>query len=172
MVEIRHITLDDAPAFLDLCLSLDHETAFMMFEPGERTTTLDEQREAIARILAAANSTIIVAEDAGKLVGHVSAYGGEFNRIRHSAYIVVGVRQAAAGQGIGTRLFTELDAWAAENDVLRLELTVRVDNQHAIRLYQRMGFEIEGTKRKALLVDGVLIDELYMARLIARPSGE
>jgi hypothetical protein len=35
-----------------------------------------------------------------------------------------------------------------------------------------MGFEIEGTKRNALFVGGVLIDELYMSRLITLPSAE
>jgi RimJ/RimL family protein N-acetyltransferase len=50
--------------------------------------------------------------------------------------------------------------------IQRLELTVRVDNAAAIHLYQRMGYEIEGTKRRSLLVDGEFVDELYMARLL------
>ena len=36
MMTIRDITAGDAAAFLDLCLALDHETAYMMYEPGER----------------------------------------------------------------------------------------------------------------------------------------
>jgi len=166
MLTIREIRPDDAAAFLDLCLALDHETSFMMYEPGERQTTESEQRAIIEQALNMGNSTIIVADAGFQLAGYVAATGGEFNRIRHSAYVVAGVRQAYAGHGLGTRLFTALEQWALATGLRRLELTVRADNAAAIRLYQRMGYEIEGTKRDSLLVDGVLIDELYMARLL------
>lgn len=166
MLTIREITPDDAEAFLDLCLRLDHETAFMMYEPGERSTTVEEQRALISGTLESPNSTIIVAGSDSTLAGYVSASGGEFNRNRHSAYVVAGVRQEFAGQGIGKRLFTELDGWAARTGIQRLELTVRVDNAPAINLYQRMGYEIEGTKRRSLLLDGEFVDEFYMARLL------
>jgi len=39
-------------------------------------------------------------------------------------------------------------------------------NARAIRLYKRMGFAIEGTKRQALLVNGTYVDEYYMAKLL------
>lgn len=166
MPTIRPITIADTKAFLDLCLCLDAETAYMMYEPGERTTTIEQQQAIISDALTSPNSTIIVAEVDGMLAGYVSANGGEFNRIRHSAYLVAGVRQQFAGQGIGKQLFAALDAWAVEQAVERLELTVRVDNDPAIRLYQRMGYEIEGTKRQSLLVEGQFVDEFYMAKLL------
>jgi RimJ/RimL family protein N-acetyltransferase len=165
MLTIRDITADDAAAFLDLCLTLDRETPFMMYEPGERTTTIDQQRDMLTDVIASSNSTIIVADVGVQLAGYVAATGGEFNRIRHSAYVVAGLRQAFAGQGIGTQLFAALDVWAVAHAIQRLELTVRVDNDAAIRLYQRTGFEIEGTKRRSLVVKGEYIDELYMAKL-------
>lgn len=167
MVTIREITPGDASQFLDLCLRLDDETSMMMYEPGERTTTIEQQRAIIADVLDMPNSTIIVADTGDELVGYVAASGGEFNRIRHSAYVVTGVRQTHAGKGLGTLLFTALDAWAAAHGVLRLELTVRADNFQAIRLYQRMGYVIEGTKRSSLRIDHQFVDELYMAKLIA-----
>lgn len=40
----------------------------------------------------------------------------------------------------------------------------------AIRLYQRVGFEVEGTKRRSLRVEGEFVDELYMAKLIDVPG--
>ena len=170
MMTIRDITIDDAAAFLDLCLTLDHETAFMMYEPGERKTTVDQQRDILTAVIASPNSTIIVADAGTHLAGYVSASGGEFRRIHHSAYIVAGVRQSYAGRGIGTQLFAALDTWAVANAIQRLELTVRIDNAAAIRLYQRTGYEIEGTRRRSLLVDGELVDELSMAKLIDTPK--
>lgn len=44
-------------------------------------------------------------------------------------------------------------------------LTVHVRNTAAIRAYQAVGFVIEGTHRREFLLDGELIDELYMGML-------
>jgi putative acetyltransferase len=47
----------------------------------------------------------------------------------------------------------------------RVELNVFTDNQAAIALYRKYGFEVEATHRGAALRDGVLIDCYFMARL-------
>jgi len=41
---IRKIHESDAEQFLNLCNKLDTETQFMMLEPGERSTSTEEQR--------------------------------------------------------------------------------------------------------------------------------
>jgi len=40
MIRIREIRESDAEEFLSLCKKIDAETQFMMFEPGERLTTI------------------------------------------------------------------------------------------------------------------------------------
>ncbi|RME41865.1 MAG: GNAT family N-acetyltransferase, partial [Caldilineae bacterium] len=47
----------------------------------------------------------------------------------------------------------------------RLELTVYTDNEPAIRLYRKFGFEVEGTHRAYAFRDGVYVDTLAMARV-------
>ena len=44
-------------------------------------------------------------------------------------------------------------------------LHLKPHNQKAIGLYEKLGFEIEGTKRKAGIRGGKYIDEYIMARL-------
>ena len=41
-----------------------------------------------------------------------------------------------------------------------------VHNERAVRLYQKMGFEIEGRKKQNLLVNGMYRDEFEMAKLL------
>ena len=92
MIQIREICEDDAEKFLALCHQLDRETQLMLLEPGERTITIDEQREYIKRILTRGNQTILVAEDQQEqLAGYLSATGGVYNRNRRTAYLVIGV---------------------------------------------------------------------------------
>jgi L-phenylalanine/L-methionine N-acetyltransferase len=49
------------------------------------------------------------------------------------------------------------------------ELGVYTDNHRAIALYQRFGFQVEGTHRAYALRDGVYIDSHTMARLHPNP---
>lgn len=99
-------------------------------------------------------------------MGYIAAIAGKYKRNRHGGYVVVGVLQSFSGQGIGTKLFKELEKWAGEGQLHRLELTVMVHNERAIRLYKRVGFEIEGRKKHSLLVNGSYVDEYYMSKLL------
>lgn len=132
---IREITESDAEEFLNLCKRLDEETQFMMLEPGERITTIEEQRDQINNVLSKDNQTILVAENDGQLIGYLGAYGGRYKRNMHSVYIVIGILQNFTGQGIGTSLFSELERWAHQNKIHRLELTVMVHNEAGLALY-------------------------------------
>lgn len=165
-VVIREGTPDDAAALLDLKLALDHETSFMMFEPGERQTDAGAVARELEEIRAAPNSVVLVADAGNELAGYVEARGGEFRRTRHVAMVIAGVRQGYAGQGLGSRLFQALLDWARGAGIRRLELTVMTHNAAAIRLYEKFGFAREGTRRRAMLVNGDWVDEYYMARLL------
>jgi putative acetyltransferase len=55
-------------------------------------------------------------------------------------------------------------------NVQRVELTVYADNQAAIGLYRKLGFETEGLLRQYAVRDGVLVDALAMARLRHAPE--
>jgi putative acetyltransferase len=87
-------------------------------------------------------------------------------RLRHSAMIGMAVRDDWQGRGIGTALLAAAlnlaDEWL---QLSRVELNVFADNSAAIRLYQKFGFEAEGTLRKAAFCEGELRDVLMMARL-------
>jgi RimJ/RimL family protein N-acetyltransferase len=166
MITIRQITVDDAAAFLAMRAQVDLETRFMMLEPGERQTTVEQERERIANMLKADNKQTFLAEDDGQLVGWLWANGGDFRRNHHCAHIVIGIKAAYTNQGIGTRLFQACEAWARERGLHRLELTVMTHNQLGIALYKKMGFQIEGTAPDALRVDGEYVDLHYMSKLI------
>ena len=166
MITIRPAIIDDAAAFLDLRHHVDLETKFMMLEPGERQTTVEQERERLAATGKSDNKQTFLAEDDGQLVGWLWANGGDYRRNHHSVHIVIGIRTAHTNQGIGTRLFQACEAWARERGLHRLELTVMTHNHLGIALYQKMGFAIEGTASDALRVDGEYVDLHYMSKLL------
>ncbi len=161
---IRKIEIEDSERFLNMLKQLDNETKNMMYEPEERKTSIEEMKSRIKNINAS-NSLMLVAEEEQNLVGFLSAERGFANRIKHCSYIVIGILKSYRGKKIGTSLFEELEKWALENNITRLELTVMVHNEGAIRLYKKRGFNIEGLKEKSLLVDGRYVDEYYMAKI-------
>lgn len=87
-------------------------------------------------------------------------------RRRHVGQIGISVAEAWQGRGVGTTLMQAgidlADNWL---NLTRLELEVYADNDAAIRLYERFGFEREGTLRQHAFRDGRYVDSIMMARL-------
>jgi ribosomal protein S18 acetylase RimI-like enzyme len=138
----------------------------MLPEPGERQTTIEQQRKSIETILAKQNTTLFVAEVESNLVGFIAAIGNQLKRNQHSAYLVLGVLDMYQGHGIATKLFDQLFDWAKENKLSRLELTVIKDNNKAFNLYKKMGFTLEGEKVHSLMIDGEPMNEYYLYKLL------
>jgi len=163
---IRTIRTEDAKNYLNLYKKLDRETEFRLYEPGEINITIVQQRKIIRDLIKNKKSTLLVVDIDGQLVGYLLALGRDISRVKHYVHISIGILQDYVGQGIGTKLFIELEKWAIQNQVHRLELTVMVNNKAGQALYKKMGFKVEGAKEHSLLVNGRYIDDIYMAKLI------
>jgi putative acetyltransferase len=91
-------------------------------------------------------------------------------RRRHVGTIGMCVHDEWQGKGVGAALMRAglklADNWL---NLVRLELEVYTDNEPAVRLYERFGFEHEGTLRQHAFRDGRYVDSYMMARL--RPPG-
>lgn len=163
-MEIRKIQMKDADNYLDMLLNLDNETKFMMFEPGERSTDINIAKNIIKKSIKGDNLVLVATYDKN-IIGFLSVRRGVPKRIKHTAYIVVGIREKFRGKGIGSKLFSELDIWVRENNITRLELSVICSNTVAKHLYEKNGFEIEGIKKNAMIINDKYVDEFSMAKL-------
>lgn len=164
-MNIRHIRLEDAEQFSNLLLSVDSSN-MMLFDPGERKTSTEQEEKHIEKILLQGNSTIIVAEIDNRLVGFTFVLGGMSSRTQHSAQISVGVTEEYRGKGVAGRMLKEAFRWAKEVGLTRLGVTVMKHNEKAFSLYRKMGFEVEGERIQSLMLNGKPVDELYMYKLI------
>jgi L-phenylalanine/L-methionine N-acetyltransferase len=109
--------------------------------------------------------TGIVAVLDGRLVGNAGVRQLKGRR-SHVGDIGMMVHDDFHGRGIGSAMMAALvdvsDNWL---NLKRLELAVYVDNEPAVRLYRKFGFEAEGTRRADAFRDGKYADSLIMARL-------
>lgn len=163
---VREVKTADAENLAILIEQVDRSAQYMLWEEGERNLQPDNQQEMIESMKNKDNSTILVAEDGNRLVGYLLVIGGTARRNRHSCYIVIGILKDCRGKGVGTLLFEELERWAFKHNLHRIELTVVTRNEAGLYLYKKMGFEIEGTKKDSLFINGEYVDEYYMSKLL------
>jgi putative acetyltransferase len=160
-IQIRHAEPDDYQAIHAIYT-----------QPGVVSGTLQLPYSSAQKQLqqlegAGEGSYILVACVVEKVVGHLHL--GTFPnspRRKHAGHIGMSVHDAWQGKGIGTALMKAAvdfaDNWL---NLTRLELGVFTDNQPGIHLYQKFGFEIEGTQRRFAFRDGNYVDIYMMARL-------
>lgn len=103
----------------------------------------------------------------GEVIGNLGlhTYPAKWRR-RHVGGIGMAVRDEWQGKGVGTELMRAVldlaDNWL---NLTRMELAVYTDNEAAIALYEKFGFETEGTHRRYAFKDGKYADALSMARV-------
>jgi len=87
-------------------------------------------------------------------------------RRKHVGTFGICVHDEWQGKGVGAALMrAALDLADNWLNLTRMELEVYADNEAAIRLYERFGFEHEGTLRQHAFRDGKYVDAKMMARL-------
>lgn len=160
-LSVRAIRMSDAEAVTEL-----------MNMPGYRAGTLRPPFQSIDAVRKRMENPSpgglnLVVELDGRIVGNGGMTRFEGRR-QHAANIGMGVHDDFTGRGIGTFLMAAmLDAADNWHDIKRMELTVYTDNDAAIRLYEKFGFEKEGLFRSFGYRDGQYVDAYTMARLRA-----
>lgn len=70
------------------------------------------------------------------------------------------------GEGVADNLLNTVILFA-KSKVIQLHLTCVANNNHAVKFYQRNGFEICGTVPRALKIDTQYYDELLMVLMLS-----
>ncbi|WP_372784322.1 N-acetyltransferase family protein [Phenylobacterium sp.] len=165
-VSVRASTLADAPAILSLHAAAASRGGGLAREPDEME--LSQIEGALAKALASGVALSAWAD--GAIAGEIHASRLGPRQFAHNLLdLTVAVRPEFQGRGVGAQLFEALFIEAArlEPKVERIELMCREGNLGAVRLYQRLGFVIEGRfQRRVRLADGTVEDDLAMAKAL------
>lgn len=103
----------------------------------------------------------------GRQVGNAGIHPASDNpRQQHVCGIGLGVIDAYQSRGVGRALMEACldyaDNWA---NYARVELSVHADNTRAIKLYESLGFTVEGRYRDYSFREGGYVDALFMGRV-------
>jgi len=100
-----------------------------------------------------------------RVIGLLGLQAGH-GRMAHVGHIGIMVHPDFFDQGVGSALMkTAIDLADKWLNLIRLDLEVYIDNAAAIHLYEKFGFEIEGTLRRYIFRDGEYVDSYVMARV-------
>jgi RimJ/RimL family protein N-acetyltransferase len=125
---------------------------------------LEEVRKFVAESAARQHPRFIALID-DQPAGWCDVMGNPRETLRHSGVLGMGVVREYRRRGIGAALMQRTLADASAKGFTRIELTVRVDNQPAKRLYEKFGFVVEGLCRRHMRVRGEYHDSYLMALL-------
>jgi len=129
-VTLRGLTDDD----LDDLVAMEHE----LFGPGAWS------RQSLAEEIVGPGRWYVGAESEGALIG----YAGLWFDGDDAQVMTVGTRPEAQGRGVGRLLLDALLDRARELRAGAMFLEVRVDNDPALALYRRAGFEQIGLRKR------------------------
>ena len=159
MVEIRKATAADAEKILEYCKIIGEESDNLTFGSEGVSMTVEREKEYLESIIKSEKQLYLIAVMDGEIVGSGVFSGYAKPRLAHRGEISLSVKKSMWGQHIGTRLMEEIIHFAkytAKTEIITLE--VRSDNERAIALYKKFGFETFGTFKGFMKIEGEYID--------------
>lgn len=161
MIETRSSTPEDADAVAACVDAVSRERRYL----GNTVGFNGEQTRAFIASLAEIGGIqkVVVADD--RIVGWCDVSPLPFEGMRHVGRLGMGLLPPYRGQGLGRRLVREVLTYVFSKAVTRVELEVYALNTIAIALYEKEGFVLEGRKRQARFLDGVVDDIVIMGCL-------
>lgn len=165
---LRSPNLDDGQAILNQLKTVFGETENLTRDSDEVTLTLAEERAYLEAHLAHELDFNMLAFVDGRIAGNLAVRAvNNYRKMRHRAGLGLTVLKEFWHMGVGSTLMKEGIAQARENGFEQIELDVFADNERAVALYQRYGFEEWGRiKRAGRFRDGSYHDELLMGLLL------
>ena len=162
---VRRAAPGDAAALVELARAVGAEEEGWLITDGEWRTPSEERRY-LRTVRRHPHAAVFVAEGDEGIVGRISLARDPHPASEHIADLGIMVAQGYRRQGIGRALMEAGETWAREVGVLKLELHVFPYNHAAIALYEQLGYEREGFRRRHYRRGSGFVDAILMAKQV------
>ncbi len=162
-VVIAKAKASDAQNILDYLNQVGAESDNLLFGGGEMTMSVEEEERYIEATNGQKNSAIFVGKLAKEIVCIGSISSSQRARIAHRAEFALSVKKAYWGKGIGSLLMDKMIEFCKENGCTTMvSLGVKAENENAIKLYKKFGFEVVGRHKNYFNIAGKYYDDVLM----------
>jgi len=165
-VRVRPAEPGDAARLVELARDVGGEEEGWLITGGEWRTP-GEERRYLRSIRRHPDAAVFVAETGGTIIGRLSIARDPHPASDHVADVGLMVDRGHRRLGVGTALMVEAERWARQVGVRKLELHVFPYNEAAIALYEGLGYEREGFRRRHYRRGAELVDAILMAKELA-----
>lgn len=163
---IESAKVEDADLLISFIKDADSETDFLLREADEFNITHENEIRFIEGKRDNKNELLLTAKINGKIVGSLGFASSTYRRGKHKGQFGIVVLRKYWGYGIGSKMLSLLIDWADNIGLVKIALEVDADNERAITIYKKFGFEVEGTlKYNKYMGQGIYKDSILMARI-------
>ena len=162
---IRAATPDDAQGIIDVLNPIIEARTFTALDTP---LTLDEERGFIEAFPDRGIFHVAVAQSTGVVTGFQSLepFGSYTRAFDHVGVMGTFVDLARRRLGVARQLFDATLRAAGSKQYEKIFTFVRADNPAALKTYQSQGFQVIGTARRHVKIDGRYIDETLIEKLL------
>jgi RimJ/RimL family protein N-acetyltransferase len=166
---VRSARTKESGALFDHYLRIRTEEPEVNVEEADEWGVSGESVRRLAEGLDRAPNGFLLVADAGGIAGVLSVEGGRFRKVRHVGEVGVSVAREWRRQGIARRLLeTAIDVARTSPELRRLSLRVFASNTWARRLYESLGFAVEGRRPAHLRIGDREEDLLLMGLALTK----
>lgn len=167
-LEIDRAQHKDAKEYCDISNRGYKETRFLSRSAEDESVSLESCISFIEDVKSSSKEVLIVARYDGCIVGYGDILAClNRSKMKHKCDLNIFVARDFWGLGIGSALMDVLIKFACKAEYEKIDLSVAHDNERAIRLYERLGFEITGREVNAMKhADGDYSDWIMMVKFL------
>ncbi len=164
-LEVRQAKQEDADQLLAFLPSAFEETDCLLMTRKEFDNTLDQGTDFLGKIAASQTQLALVGILDHVLVAVLTFTVRDLERVRHAGEVGLIVSKDSWGCGIGKTMMSCLHQSAEGNsETTKIDLRVRLSNRRAIKLYENLGYQVEGWIRKAVKIGDQYDDHYWMGK--------
>ena len=163
---VRNAAASDARALRETMQRTHAETDYLLSYPDEQSSDDEQEARSLEETERSSNEVELVAIIDGQIVGSAGVSAVRSRRkVAHRARFGISILKEYWGMGIGRVLMeTSIDC-ARKAGFTQLELEVVADNERAVSLYRRAGFEEYGRNPRGYKSASAGYQELVYMRL-------
>ena len=150
---------EDAAQMIEYLKKIGGETDNLTFGSEGLPITIEDEKAYISSLLESKNSVLFTAKNKENIVGIAGLTGDSRERMSHRGELAISVLKDEWGKGIGSKLMQKVIDFAKnEANTEIISLQVRSDNERAISLYKKYGFEKIGCFKGFFKINGEYVD--------------
>lgn len=161
---IRRAEEKDAQQLVEYMNLVGGESDFLTYGKNECRFTVEEERQFLRNQQKNPNNIYLAGFIGDELACFANLAAESKKRITHNCELGITVRKKYWNLGVASALMKELIRFARESETLRaIHLDVYANNQSAIRLYEKFGFQKVGRMKDYFRVGSQYYDKLMMS---------